>query len=249
MIRLRLSASTNHEDNVRENKKDKKDNKDNKKNAGSAYKRRLRRSVARTRRIFRRVWYSPFVTLVLVVVVALSVLNIERDRDEKRKAWGTVVPVAVATRFLEEGSIVHRSDVVLRSWPTAVVPAVALRDPSAAIGRAVRHRIDEGQMLTPTALGQDHQRALITRTGSGRVAVAVPLSAARPKLQIGDHVDVVSVVAEIPGSQASLDDPVSTLEVVGVEDDVVTLAVKPDQAQSIVALLANGPVTVLLHGR
>lgn len=103
-------------------------------------------------------------------------------------------PVLVVAADLSAGVTVRTSDVVLRRWPSDLVPAGALDDPAAAEGRVLVGAARAGEALTDRRLvgaGAD--------LGSGTAAVPVRLAdaAVAALLVPGRHVDVVTVGAQV----------------------------------------------------
>lgn len=96
------------------------------------------------------------------------------------------VPVVVAARTLTPGHALTAADLTLQEYPAHLVPADALGDTSAALGRITAAGIGEGMPVDPTALVD------ASRTPKGRQLV--PLRVQDPGvvalLRVGDLVSV-----------------------------------------------------------
>ncbi len=103
----------------------------------------------------------------------------------------TGVPIAVTTAEIPAGATVRAADLAVREWPAELVPAGALRDPEAAVGRVLVGAARAGEPLTDVRLV-----GAGAVPGAGRGAAAVPIRLAdagvAALLVPGSHVDVVT---------------------------------------------------------
>lgn len=138
-------------------------------------------------------------------------------------------PVLVTVRELAPGSAIRAEDLVVRSWPAALVPAGALRALPDAAGRVVAGAVRAGEPLTDLRLVG---AALTTRAG-GPDAAAVPLRPADPAvaalLAPGTVVDVVTLGAADGARDGGADGSGSGARVIAGRATVLT--VLPAQAQ------------------
>lgn len=102
-------------------------------------------------------------------------------------------PVLVVAADLAAGVTVRTADVVLRRWPSDLVPKGALDDPAAADGRVLVGAARAGEVLTDRRLvgaGVDPS------SGTAAVPVRLADAAVAALLVPGHHVDVVTVGAQ-----------------------------------------------------
>lgn len=102
-------------------------------------------------------------------------------------------PVLVTVRDLAPGAVIRAPDLAVRSWPSALVPAGAIRGVPDAEGRVVAGAVRAGEALTDLRLvGVE-----LTARAGGPDAAAVPLRPADPAvaalLAPGTVVDVVTL--------------------------------------------------------
>ncbi len=107
------------------------------------------------------------------------------------------VPVLVAARDLETSAPLAEADIVTRALPADAVPAGALREPQAAVGRFLRVPHGAGQLVLAGSLADD---AAVFASGlqppTGMRAIALPVSASTAlggALAPGLRVDVIAV--------------------------------------------------------
>jgi Flp pilus assembly protein CpaB len=200
---------------------------------------------ARIRFRIRRIWHSRIVTAILVVIALISIRSIQRQAASAADRWGATRQVFMARQTIRAGDALTANNVQLRAVPLALLPAGAVSSSALVIGRSLRRDIAAGEMITASALGKIHQRSVIAITGPDRVGVALPNPSARPPIEVGDLVDVVSLTvnASMPNQT------VSSVEVVTQTEQAITVAASEQQAQQLVQILAAGPITILLRGQ
>ncbi|MDN5914163.1 MAG: Flp pilus assembly protein CpaB [Pseudonocardia sp.] len=130
--------------------------------------------------LLRRVGAGLLAALALVLTVAP-----DGSADE--------APVLVTVRDLAPGSPIRAEDLAVRTWPSTLVPAGALRAPPDAVGRVAAGAVRAGEPLTDLRL----IGAELTARAGGPDAAAVPLRPADPAvaalLAPGIVVDVVTL--------------------------------------------------------
>ncbi|MBW0101452.1 SAF domain-containing protein [Pseudonocardia sp. KRD291] len=140
-------------------------------------------------------------------------------------------PVLVTVRDLAPGSAIRAEDLAVRTWPSALVPAGALRAPPDAQGRVAAGAVRAGEPLTDLRLvGVE----LTVRAG-GPDAAAVPLRPADPAvaalLAPGTVVDVVTLGPGDAAPGADAGDGGSGARVIAGRATVLT--VLPAQTQGV----------------
>lgn len=107
------------------------------------------------------------------------------------------VSVVVAARDVETTMPLVDGDLVSRAFPADAVPAGALREPGAAVGRFLRAPLGAGQLVLAGSLADD---AALFASGiqppTGMRAIALPISASTAlggALAPGLRVDVIAV--------------------------------------------------------
>lgn len=107
------------------------------------------------------------------------------------------VPVVVAARDLDTATALLDGDLVTRAFPADAVPAGAVRDTAAAVGRFLRAPMAAGQLVLAASLADE---AAVFASGiappTGMRAIALPVTAATAlggALVPGVRVDVIAV--------------------------------------------------------
>lgn len=164
--------------------------------------------------LLRRVGAGLLVALAVVLAVAP-----DGSADE--------APVLVTVRDLAPGSAIRAEDLAVRTWPSTLVPAGALRALPDAEGRVAAGAVRAGEALTDLRLvGVE-----LTARAGGPEAAAVPLRPADPAvaaiLAPGTVVDVVTLGSGGTGDGAR--DPGPGAQVIAGRATVLT--VLPAQAQ------------------
>ncbi len=104
------------------------------------------------------------------------------------------VAVAVTAVEVPAGATVRAADLTVREWPAELVPAGALHDPAAAVGRVLVGAARAGEPLTDTRLVG---AGAVPRAGGSGAAVPIRLADAgvAALLVPGSRVDVVTAGA------------------------------------------------------
>lgn len=194
-------------------------------------------------------WHRRAVAAVCAVVAVLALAAALRPPD----APGAPVVVAAAT--LRGGQPVAPGDVRVARWPAELVPAEAITDPSAVIGRTLAAPVTSGTPLTAVAVVADRSGALAPGMVIAPVRVADPdlIALLRP----GDRIDLLGAGAE--GRYAVLADGVRLVAVPTAEESggglapsgsgasMVLVEVDADAALTLAEAAAAGPIAVVLR--
>jgi pilus assembly protein CpaB len=161
------------------------------------------------------------------------------------------VTVVAAARDVPAGTALTHDDLVALALPEAAVPAGALHDAAAVVGRLVAGPVRRGEALTDVRL-----------LGAGLLAVgadvAVPVRLAEPAtgalVQAGDTVDVLSAAPEGGAMARVIASGLTVLAVPDLPDDtgegaLVVLAAQPSAAARLAAAAVTGRLSVTVRGR
>ena len=120
----------------------------------------------------------------LLAGLALVLALLPRDRGS---------PVVVAARDLPSGAALTVADLTVAHWPTALLPAGAVRAPPEAAGRILLGAARAGEPLTDVRLaGPDTMTRLTGRPDDAAVPVRLPDPDIARLLAPGSRVDVVT---------------------------------------------------------
>ncbi len=192
----------------------------------------------RRRRIIRGLLRSPIVRVTLALVLAAHLRSRYEDLLERRASWGKSVRVPVMARDRSAGSVVRGEDIAWRNYPRTAVAPGTLRFASDITGRRLVSSIGAGEVVTLTRLSQGHASALRARIGEGRFAVALSIRENRPRLSVGDEVDVVDSSGAFAATQTV---------VIQTDGDTVTISVSKDDLGPLSRAL-GGPLLLAAHG-
>ncbi|MET0189407.1 MAG: Flp pilus assembly protein CpaB [Pseudonocardia sediminis] len=162
--------------------------------------------------LLRRVGAGLLAALAVVLAVAP-----DGSADE--------APVLVTAHDLAPGSTIRAEDLTVRTWPSALVPAGALRSPADAQGRVAAGAVRAGEPLTDLRLvGVE-----LTARAGGPDAAAVPLRPADPAVAaLLAPGTVVDVVAPGPGGSGTAAEQAGARVIAG---PATVLTVLPAQSQ------------------
>lgn len=192
----------------------------------------------------RRPWVRWCLVGALALTVAAGVTQRVTDLDDRRRAWGEVVPVVVAARDLAPGDVVSDTDVTIDDRPVAVIPAGSLHDLS-ALGTGTRtwQWVAAGEVLVAHDLAgvassaerlPPRTRGVVVASGGLPVAVGDVLEI----VMDGERLTTASVVELLPvASGFGTRDPSSV---------PVLVAVPTAAAPMVAAAVAEGRATVVL---
>ena len=108
--------------------------------------------------MFLRRWSLRSKVMALLAVVAGAgsftlVRGYAAELEALRPAAANNVPVVVADRDLERGSVIDEGSVRLQPMPSAFAPPGALRSVEDAVGRTLGSDLAEGEAVTRTRVG------------------------------------------------------------------------------------------------
>lgn len=212
------------------------------------------------RRLLRRARRSPALWWATAAVLALGaaarVGSLDDQAEAARAAWGESVPVVVAAHDLAAGDVIGPLDVVVESWPRAVVPPGALAE--VPEGRTVTAPIVAGEAVVPARVAPDGLSDVAALLPPGWRAVAIPAAGGGfggdlPPLAAGDRVDVLASFDTFDLDDGSTDpEPAGVVAegalVVDVADGAVTVGVPAAVAPDVAFATTRGTVTLALVG-
>jgi Flp pilus assembly protein CpaB len=181
---------------------------------------------------------SRVVRVTLALVLAAHVRSRYDDLLERRASWGESMRVPVMVRDRPAGSVVRAKDVAWKDLPRAAIAPGTPRVPAEITGRRLVSSIGAGEVVTATRLARGPASALRARTGEGRFAVAVSTRENRPRLSVGDEVDVIDAAGVTAATRTV---------VVQADGETVTLSVRADDLPSLSRAL-GGPVLLAARG-
>lgn len=161
------------------------------------------------------------------------------------------VVVVTAARDLVAGVPLSDGDIDATTVPTTIVPAGALTDPAAAVGRLVAGPVRQGETLTDV-------RLLGASLVTGSREVAVPVRVAEPAIaalvRAGDSVDVLSAspAGGLTAAVVARELTVLSVPVPGEnagEGTLLVLATDRSAAARLAAAAVTGRLSVVVAGR
>jgi len=185
----------------------------------------------------------------VVLLVGIGVHHVVDTARATERSWGATSPVVVVTATVAAGGSVPAAALAVERRPVRTAPVGALH----RLPPPARARIDLGPGLVLTAGMLDTVRRGATASAlpDGTVGVVASTGLLRPPVERGDRVDVlagssaVDVLVERTGEAAA--GPVARgATVLRVEDDRVTLAVRPSEAAPTGGAALAGPVALVL---
>lgn len=205
--------------------------------------------------------------LVMALLSGLGAMYGAQKLIAKRETPPEMREVVVAARALKDEEILKEDMLKVESLPADQVPAGAFSNPSDVLGRWVQIRMLEGEPLVEPKLGpKDVPPGLGARIPPGMRAAAIEVneqSGVSGFILPNSRVDVIQAITDGPRSGRLGPGAHTILQNVLVlaagqvttrpEDKTiqvrtVTLAVTPEQAQSLVAARSRGPLSLALRG-
>lgn len=162
--------------------------------------------------------------------------------DMLAKYGGDQVDVCVAKRDIPAGETILDGDVETRTWVATLLPANAVTDKKEAVGKQVGSTILAGEVVSSSRFGFDASEVDVP---SGFVAVSVPardVQAVGGALAAGMFADVYAVGPSATTRLASGAQVLATSMSADSSSSAsawVTLAVKPDAVEELVAASEN----------
>lgn len=182
------------------------------------------------------------VAVAAVTVGAVVGTTVSRA-EQAHAAWGSTVPVVVATRSVRAGDRLAGAVTVTR-WPRRLVPTGALQDP--------RDLPAGARAAGPVADGAPVVAAIVDRGpgADGRPRVAVPSGSVRLPLRPGDRVSVWATVDPSRSDGRGGTRSVTTgAVVVSSTAETTVLAVAPGDVPAVVEAAALATVTLVSERR
>lgn len=184
----------------------------------------------------------------LIACTALTVLKLTGSARAAVAHWGELTEVQVATRSLDAGETLADDDLMQRVVPTALLPDSTPIDD--AVGLVV---------VTPMVAGDVIVEARVAPTGvtgpaallrAGQRAVTLPRDAAVPPVEVGDRVDLVTMIGipgDVGGSPFGQPDVLAVgAMVIDQREESLTVAVDADRAPAVASASVQGLLAVLL---
>jgi pilus assembly protein CpaB len=133
-------------------------------------------------------WPRRAAALVCLAIAALAAIGVGGQSGSA--AMGSVL---VASRALEPGVVLTGADLDSVRWPATAVPAAALRQSGAAVGRRVAAALARGEPIQSSSLLDP---AIATALQQGKVATTVALADPHQAaiLARGSHIDLYGAV-------------------------------------------------------
>lgn len=195
-----------------------------------------------------RLWWA--LVAVLALAVGTAVASAVERADAARRAWGTTVPVVVATEAIAPGDALSAAVLAVEKRPAALVPDSALR--ALPADRVAGAAIAAGEVVVAERLAGEGLRGPAALLPPGTRAVAVPAERGlTPPVAVGDAVDVVVALGgsgEDRGGAPPGFTLVEAARVVAVSDEAVTIAVPRADTARVAVALGSGVVTLALLG-
>jgi Flp pilus assembly protein CpaB len=210
--------------------------------------------------VFLRRWSMRSKVMALLAVVAGAgsftlVRGYAAELEALRPAAGNDVPVVIADRDLERGSVIDEGSVRLERMPSTYAPPGGLRSIGDAVGRTLHTDLVEGEAVTATRVG-GAGGPVASLVAGGLRAFVVGSGLPSGVLEPGDRVDVI---ATFGGPHPYTDTVGSGLEILSiVEQDAGTfqaggatgpslvLLVSPETAERLASATAFGQLTVTI---
>ena len=194
----------------------------------------------------RRPRYRRALVILLSALCGIAVMGVVQRAEQAAAAWGTSVPVLVATRDLTPGDRLDAGNTRVEPHPAPLVPdgvLSALPDDRRIAEAVLAGEVVRVERLAPTGLS-----TVAARLPRGTVAMAVPVEPGSvPTLVLGDRVDVlVALAPEAVGGGPPGFALATEVLVVAVGDEAVTIAVPADTAPRLAVAFGAGAVTLAL---
>ena len=196
----------------------------------------------------RRPRHRRALVVGLAVLCGLAVMTVVRRAEETAAAWGTQVPVLVATRDLAAGDALEAGNTRVQHRPARLVPDGAVR--ALPDDRRLAEPVYAGEVVREERLAPGGLSEIAARLPEGTRAMAIPVEPGHaPVLVIGDRVDVlVALPAEAAGDGPPGFALADDVLVVDVGDAAVTIAVPTNTATRVAVAFGAGSVTLALTG-
>jgi pilus assembly protein CpaB len=194
----------------------------------------------------RRPRHRQVLVIVLALLAGFATMGVVQRAEDAAAAWGTSVPVLVATRDLAPGEPLDATSSHIEPRPGPLVPDDALHARQDDV--RVAEAIYAGDIVRAARLAPAGLSAVAARLPAGTRAMAVPVEPGLvPTLTVGDRVDVlVALAPEAAGGGPPGFVLAAAAPVVDVDDAAVTIAVPADAAPRLAVAFGAGAVTLAL---
>ncbi|MGI8686390.1 MAG: Flp pilus assembly protein CpaB [Acidimicrobiales bacterium] len=213
----------------------------------------------------------PFwvLSLALAAGTGTTVSRLVGEAADRAARLGGLVDVPVAARAVDAGEVVRAADVAVRRLPADALPHGPVAVSPA--GKVALVPLVAGEVVLASKLAPEGLRGVAALVPPGHRALAVPVDPGGLALRPGDRVDVLATFDVAGGAGADeaaqpseegasggpdtpAVSPAPTFPVargalvVGVGDEAVTVAVRPDEVPRVAFALARGTVALALAG-
>ena len=188
------------------------------------------------------------VVVALAALCGIAVTGVVQRAEQAAAAWGSSVPVLVATEDLQPGERLDGTNTRVEPRPRPLVPPGALS--GLPDGGRLAEAVYAGEPIREERLTSAGLSAVAARLPAGTRAIAIPVAPGLvPSLALGDRVDVlVALPAEAAGDGPPGFTLATNVLVVDVSETAVTIAVPADAAPRIAVAFGTGAVTLALVG-
>lgn len=177
--------------------------------------------------------------IVFLCAVGLAVMDSILPRSGHVRA-------VVSARSISAGASVTERDLAIMDIPRDLVPAGAVTDIDAALGRTLATGMSQGEILTEQRMvGPSLARSLTGTSESKIIAITLADAGIVSALRTGDSVDIVSTADE-RGVAAPLAHGARVVNI--VDNEVVLVALPTGAAEVVAATSLASPLTLLLAG-
>ena len=177
--------------------------------------------------------------IVFLCAVGLAVMDSILPRSGHVRA-------VVSARSISAGASVTERDLTIMDIPRDLVPAGAVTDIDAALGRTLATGMSQGEILTEQRMvGPSLARSLTGTSESKIIAITLADAGIVSALRTGDSVDIVSTADE-RGVAAPLAHGARVVNI--VDNEVVLVALPTGAAEVVAATSLASPLTLLLAG-
>jgi Flp pilus assembly protein CpaB len=210
--------------------------------------------------VFLRRWSLRSKVMALLAVVAgAGSFTLVRGYAAELKALrpipGSDLPVVVADRDLERGSVIDEGSVRLERMPPEYAPPGALRSIAGTVGRTLGSDLAEGEAVTETRVG-GAGGPVASLVASGLRAFVVGSGLPSGVLEPGDRVDVIATFGgphpytDTVGSGLQIlsivEQDAGTFQAGGATGPSLVLLVSPETAEQLASATAFGQLTVTI---
>ncbi len=194
---------------------------------------------------------------VLAVVAAGATFGLVRgyaaEIEALRPSTGDPVPVVVAARGIERGTVLVEDALRVERIPSAYAPPGAIGSVQDAVGRTLVSDLAEGEAVTRTRVGAGGG-PVASRVSSGLRAFVVGAGIPAGVLEPGDLVDVIATFGgprpytETVGTALEVlsivEEGAGTFEAAGGSGPSLVLLVSPDTAERLAYATAFASIAV-----